>query len=381
MKFKNIIVISFITLFFNCSSNESKENNKTFEKNPKHTKIQINPTKAKEILLSELADSIVIIKLENTPEAMLGEVEKMEISNNLMFFMDRFSGTITCFDINGKFKYKIKKRGRGPEEYIDLEYFYIDTENQQIVISERSRKRLLNYNINTGKFISTFDVGFYIEELIKINDRIILSSDEDEKSKLMVYDSLLSKTYYSNFPYQEGKGDYIPPNIFSKYKNRVLYTHLFDDVVYEVGSNSLNKLVEIDFGKYKIKEEFFKGDMSKIVEKREEFIKKRYASLIHELHETKDFISFRYPFEENFYQVFVSKFNNKVLNIKRIKDEALSEDIPMPQAAYKNMFVSIIYSQETNKTLNKNTSQLVEAINSAKEDDNAIILLFSVKNN
>jgi hypothetical protein len=278
--------------------------------------------------------------------------------------------------------YKINNHGKGPTEYIDLEYFYLDRENKEIVVSERTRTKLLRYKLVDGEFIGKIQLDFYIAQIVKNGKNVILDSDSPGHGKLMIYDSGLNKVKGMYFPYKPGIGDMIPPNVFSCFNNRVLYTHTFKDIIYSVDTNFIEPYIKVDFGKAKVGKEFFKGDLTRILAKQKEFMKNKYASAIHELHENETHISFVYPHGNAMYQVFIEKSTQKVSNYKKINFGKSNEPVSLPISVYKDKFVSLVYPGEIealNKERTSPETNLSKLLKPLEKSDNASLLIYRMK--
>jgi len=87
-----------------------------------------------EVSIFDLVDSISVIKLETLPECLIRDIEKICFYKNKLYIFDRTSGTVFCFDKNGKFLFKINKQGRGPDEYVYAEFINIDKFNDNVMI-------------------------------------------------------------------------------------------------------------------------------------------------------------------------------------------------------------------------------------------------------
>ncbi len=86
------------------------------------------------VSIFELADSISIVQLETTNESIFKYISKVIPHKNRFYVFDKLSLTVFCFDSTGKFLFKINKKGRGPEEYENVEDIYIDNFNDQLLL-------------------------------------------------------------------------------------------------------------------------------------------------------------------------------------------------------------------------------------------------------
>lgn len=138
---------------------------------------KINETRV--IKLSELVESIEIIRLDNKKYAFLAVTWLQEVSGNYLFFAD-IQNNLMVFDKTGNFISKWEP-GRGPSEFILPEHPQIY--NNMVFVSDNIRKKLLNYEMN-GKYIKTLDLIKSTGANFVLKDSMILSvgnseSDED----------------------------------------------------------------------------------------------------------------------------------------------------------------------------------------------------------
>jgi hypothetical protein len=147
--FRFLLTSFILTTFFSCNLNLDKE---TTIFNPEN--IIIN-----DILLSEFADNIIYIPIDN--EIIFQHPNRIETTEEL-FIMATFPTGIMVFDRQGKFCNKIGSRGRGPGEYRSGLLFTIDRDNELIYILEQ--KKIIVYTfqglVKTEFSIDKFDSYF-----------------------------------------------------------------------------------------------------------------------------------------------------------------------------------------------------------------------------
>lgn len=87
----------------------------------------------REIKLSEVATDVKIVQFENIPEAMLGDVEDIELTNDYIF-AKFWQHPILQFSREGKFIRNIGSKGKGPGEYSTCIKMSIDEESEQVFV-------------------------------------------------------------------------------------------------------------------------------------------------------------------------------------------------------------------------------------------------------
>lgn len=78
-------------------------------------------TKENIINLSDIADEITFVPLENTGESMLGSIDKLMIDDGRYVIVDKeAAAAVFVFDSKGRFLHKIGRKGKSKSEYIEL---------------------------------------------------------------------------------------------------------------------------------------------------------------------------------------------------------------------------------------------------------------------
>ena len=154
---KALSILSFF-LLASCGSNPRSEKVETKATFPVKIRLSDCFDNATESLkLSDIAESISYIKLETTKESLLGGILSVYPIEIGYLIIDN-TESIFLFDKEGKFKWKINKKGRGPEEYVE---FYgsmgVDTINKEIVIPDN--KNVVVYDFD-GRFRRKFKIPF-----------------------------------------------------------------------------------------------------------------------------------------------------------------------------------------------------------------------------
>ena len=116
--------------------------------------------------LSAFADDIEFIPLQTTRESLIGGPARRVVSREQRIYVSDAT-RIMCFDIEGRFLYKLDKLGRGPGEYSVIFYFDVDPDNKYLVIPNHNK--LLFYGIS--------DTGFYFQRSLAFNEDVLYKSE------------------------------------------------------------------------------------------------------------------------------------------------------------------------------------------------------------
>ena len=155
-----IIGILLIGLcLFGCKADKQSARDKSLSS----TLLVIDVDKAEvveSIPLSELCAQMKTIILETNEHALITNVGSLQVHKDLIIVKDekdffdnsRRETGVYAFNREGKFIRKYGNRGGGPGEYISVNDFTIDTENEIIYLLDDDASQILKYEIYSGKF-------------------------------------------------------------------------------------------------------------------------------------------------------------------------------------------------------------------------------------
>jgi len=173
MKYNNLLFI-ILLLISSCSKRNNGDN------------IDLND-KGK-LFFSQIVDSITYIQLETNEQCLLGEISDLHFQNNIYYVYDRQTNSIYLFNEKGSFLNKISKYGRGPGEYVNLNSFFIDRDDN-IHINDLTFKKVFVYD-NKGAFLNEFWLDDYVRDFCVINNEYFLYMPDyniDSKQGLYLY--------------------------------------------------------------------------------------------------------------------------------------------------------------------------------------------------
>jgi len=142
---KNYFLI-FCFLIFNISC---VHNNKNLD----NEKDSIDLNRISQISVFDFIESIDVIQLETNDESLISTIQKIVFYDDKYYIFDRKQMIILCFDDKGDYLFKIKAMGQGPEEYIVIGDFVIDSYNNYLLILDEFGRSLLTFDLS-GHFLS-----------------------------------------------------------------------------------------------------------------------------------------------------------------------------------------------------------------------------------
>ena len=91
-------------------------------------------SEVKDLPLSELVESVEVIRLETNDNCLIKDIRKVFVTDNYISLIENDQRPCKLFDRKGNFITEIGKVGQGPHEYTSLSYLFIDEKNSRIYI-------------------------------------------------------------------------------------------------------------------------------------------------------------------------------------------------------------------------------------------------------
>lgn len=228
---KSRIIQATYGLFFSISSlvltNCNSTNNDLYKFDPR-------ALKENKILLSEIADDIAYIPLENS--FPVGPIYNVKFINKAIYFSSKNAG-ILVFDREEKTLRRIGTVGRGPGEYLFNSNFTVDEQTGEVYILDRGD--IIKVFSRTGQFIRSFPLqNNGVSDAIEIyNSKLFVSyaiQSENVASKWIVFDTLgnLIKKKERDIP--SFTANYGSTETIYKFENLIFYWNNYIDTVFSV---------------------------------------------------------------------------------------------------------------------------------------------------
>ncbi len=214
---------------------------KSYDLNKNHRKVK----------LTDLIQEVEFIRLEETAESLLGNVQDVHIVGDKFVFMgDTFKGNIFVFDNQGKLINRINNKGNGPGQYSWLTDLWI--EGDLIAIFDCFQKAIKKYQVN-GDYVSERKFDYAASHVIgKGNDYFLDMNyeviDDQSRDNLFRLDQEMNvKSRY--FPFEGNEKGLLTnyPSFFN-YKQSIIYSQPSSDIVYLYKEDKFVPFVQFDFG-------------------------------------------------------------------------------------------------------------------------------------
>ena len=241
-KLTYIMIVLAVVFIYSCNSNTTQ---------PKMAKYEwdcslLNETDSLDI--QSFFSKSEMLKLEETEKSKIGNIDKIVISDSLLFILDKdLARKMMCFSVNtGKFLCEIGEIGSGHNEYISISDFNIDEENK-LIYALCNRKNVYTYTFD-GKLTEKREIPFYAENMEYLNRCFYFMTTDYNVGELVVTNEKLHvlMNYFTN----NDRIDHVEVHPFQKTPDGYLSYHRYlDNNVYKINEdNSLDILYQIDFG-------------------------------------------------------------------------------------------------------------------------------------
>lgn len=335
--------------------------------------------------LSEVVEDVQIIPLETHDSCLVGECNKITVTNEFIYILDSKSNRLFCFDKEGKFIRNIGEIGRAPNEYLSLRDYCI-LKNGNIALLDNYPNKLIIYN-NLGEVEIVQRLPFCSDALEYLNDSVFVFNGSCTEDRVVIWNFKQKKRINSFVKYDE------------RFSSRLLKTFIRvgDDLFWRreyhqellcVKEHSLTVGRKIDFGKHNFTGEVVKGVMGLY------FLPPDIADVSYYT-ENQDYIVFRFScntISEGTFSVFHSKKTKQtvVLNQEYFTDDITYYFPPCIETDTPDgRFVAVLESswwlnhlekiEKSDKNKPESFQVLKEKLKGVQFSDNPIVLLYNLK--
>jgi len=297
------------------------ENTKNQGLGVKRIDLEMGLNNSHEANLSEIADSVIYIKLETSDVALVHKPDIITLNGDDLFIVENRLRTLLRFTKDGKFINSIGSFGSEIDQFVEIGSIDLDPVNQFIFVMDRSRGgRILKFSYNGlfEKILST-NTGFRV---IKFENQIINFYPQKylilSDFRRVVIENIYSGSEISLMPQKNqsitdlrklvsfNTGLFRANNGFTLWMGEC-------DTIYQITKNSTcNPKFVLDFGKYKIPDNI-KRDIDLY-----EIQKYNYPFIL-DIIETDSMIFFNILFERRLNTVIYLKGEDLCFNTKMNK--------------------------------------------------------------
>jgi hypothetical protein len=260
MKLKIWFIVIFIIAVCGCGERASNRDNIG-------EVIRINPHEVKEYVnLSEIADSIICIKLQPAPDDIMGRIYSIFIRKKYIYALDVSQQMVFVFDKTGQFVTKLDKRGKGPGEYVWLGNIFVDDNEEYIEVLDMGTYTKLKYTNISFEFVESFrgpTVFCYNNKFTKnggfsyfeanLLDNVI--NDKNIQGGLVIIDDKnnMKVLFEKKTEISDNHFFFVKCGSFAQNDRNELFISMpYDNTFYRLEKGEAYPVFTVDFGKYGI---------------------------------------------------------------------------------------------------------------------------------
>lgn len=246
---KSLVMVSIIFLLCNCTNGGNME----AETALKRIDTSFDKLLLDAVQIEYIDTTFKCIKLETKEHCFLGKVSKMKVFNEKLFLLDITSKALFCFDLEGKYVYKISCIGKGPGEYLNINDF--DVAENKIILLDINGFKLIEYDLN-GNFVkekrlrrtALRALAIYDEKIYAYTISTPRQDETMKKNWIVVYDDDFKAMGKIEVP------DLTPlsrftgiPDYFIKKGDDLLFCKSYEELIFRLVNDELEPYLSMDF--------------------------------------------------------------------------------------------------------------------------------------
>lgn len=338
---------------------------------------------------STIFESVRIIKLETSDQALLAGIGELELYDGCIAVLDMNRGFIAFFDEEGNYIRKLFAQGRGLGEYIAIDDFLIDKDESTIEILDANARMIHIYDLTTLDYKQSIPISIRVFSFAKAEGYYYFQTNGYlnkingfyTKSEIIAYDYQREKYHpifdkEAEFITNEPQYSYEFFKIFYTNQQGVVFASLaWGNQIYELAGTSAVPFVTLDPGRRAFPREVLQGSFDEklaYLASSSSEGKLGFFKLVYQ-HQDAFLIGCRRSFEteENFVFSFDGEdvfFAGTITNDFYPFD---NQELFLP-GEVQGYFLSVVYPYQMEEELRGKLG--------VSETDNPIILLFDLKN-
>lgn len=387
------LIFLIIIFFFSCKGKiENKEVNL---KGFKYVSVSLDNFKDNNYSASKNLKDIEYVPLESNSDIVIGSINKLIVTTRGIYIYDKLSNAIFVFNLGGKFKYKIDRKGTGPGEYVNIINFTVDQHNDDIYIHDDRGLKILKFD-SSGHFVMSNKTDFLFRDFIAFNGHLGLYAGfwpnqlafdgSNDLFRYVVKNFDSNKISYSSmkFNYNESLLRIVGLSYYfnTNGDNRILFERTSSCIYNISNSGELSPKYYADFGDFKLPEITYGMNGEDMTKYDQEFSSGKYGYLTNVI-ETPSSISVSFSFKKLIGNCFYSKQKKTSFSVLGFWINDLDNvSLPFPMTALGDIYYSSVNAYEFKsyfKNNNKISKRLIMLNKGIKELDNPIIIKYSLR--
>lgn len=197
--------------------------------------------------ITDFFDEYIIIPLETTEDNIIGNIDKISISDEYMYILDRQQATVLVFDKAGGYIGKIAHRGRASGEYRSITDFTVF--RSCVYCLSRINKKIFVYDIDAA-FVRSCDLNDWYSSFCVVNDSLMyLFSDENNEQyfNYVLYNYNTQQIIKQMDPFENNQNYSLEYSPFHFTNDKVFVAEQYDETLYLLGDDGKQTFCLFDF--------------------------------------------------------------------------------------------------------------------------------------
>jgi 6-bladed beta-propeller len=213
----------------------------------------IDPKKVDKFF-SDVFDEVKFIPLESSKQSYLSFVNDVLFFKGNYFIKDNTQQCIFCFDEQGKFKFKIFPRGKGPLELNGITDFTINTGQSTLEVFDFSLGKIVSFDLS-GNPLSEKRFNYYLREFSRESngDYVVYAPDllNDKTADKIAPGAFVTDStgkYKYSFLVTHTVGNYVQPiNCLSGYGDSITLVSNYSKDVFLINNDKISKIFRLQY--------------------------------------------------------------------------------------------------------------------------------------
>ena len=141
--------------------------------------------------------SVSYIPLETGKNFLISKISQLYVTVEDIFILDELQNQLMRFSAEGKFENMIGRKGKGPGEYLNPNYFLVNEIKKEIKVCDRRQKKIITYDFD-GRYKKEISTSIYFDIFFEdannsywvFLDNCAGSSKDSEKLNFIKVDSV-----------------------------------------------------------------------------------------------------------------------------------------------------------------------------------------------
>lgn len=336
----------------------------------------------------DMFDIETVTQLESNDSSLIATIGKILLVNDTIFILDTKYTGIKVFNLDGEYLYTIGRIGQGPGEFSRIFDMAYDSSERNIIVYSNDDMKMAIFSLQ-GKLLSERRVPFYAYYFTSLGNGDFMfytnfnNSEYSKEHNLLLTDSFF-KVKERFFPYKRNFAVSMSGFLKSTTEG-LLYAEPFDDKIYQFVDNNFVLKYKFNLGKYLINPELT-NDFGLLTK---HLLDYSYISSVSAENERYLFFSYVHK------RLIDNGFYDKKTRITYSRGHFREGDIFQVISSVSSVsgdnqkFVSVIDAETLRYTkarqpnfteeMNKNYPAIANKINSLKDLENPIIIVFKQK--